>query len=249
MSKPKKHPIKCVLSDFDGTLTVENALKPIFFSIVSYLKEHDIPFVIVTGRSKSWGHFLLSHIPELDYVITEGGGTLSGINEKRLIWDKLLVDKKELVRLEEFTPKLLKAFPQISLSADSFGRWTDRAIELRELEGKVELITRLEEFFKEHDVNYSVSNVHINFWCGEFDKSKASTYFLKEYFDLTPSDCVFFGDSLNDEPVFKDYPHTVGVSNISKVLDRFNHKPSIILEGEINRGPFGVLNYLQSKLK
>ena len=45
------------------------------------------------------------------------------------------------------------------------------------------------------------------------------------------------------------FPHSVGVSNIEKYLDQMDWKPSNVLEGPENEGPYGVLNHLQSILK
>ena len=69
--------------------------------------------------------------------------------------------------------------------------------------------------------------------------------FLKEA-KLTEDEIIFFGDSLNDESVFKEIDHCVGVSNIEKVKAQFKHLPQVILEGEENKGIHGVLNYLKS---
>jgi hypothetical protein len=38
----------------------------------------------------------------------------------------------------------------------------------------------------------------------------------------------------------------VGVSNIKHCLHRLTHKPRIILEGDENAGPLGVLNYVKN---
>ncbi len=53
---------KLVLSDFDGTLTEHTELTPKFFEILELLKASNIPLLIVTGRSLSWAHFLLTHL-------------------------------------------------------------------------------------------------------------------------------------------------------------------------------------------
>lgn len=240
---------KLVFSDFDGTLTLDDELRPEFFDVLSLLKNHDVPLVICTGRSKSWAHFLLTHFPQLDYVITEGGGVLTCVEEKegrRLLKDILLVDESEVIRLEKAVIELKEKFPNIELSVDSFGRQTDRAIELSFLEDHPELDKEIRSFFKEKKINFSTSNVHMNFWCGDISKIYSIRTFLKDYKRSSEEEIIFFGDSLNDESVFKELRHCVGVSNIEKVKDRFQYLPQTILEGKHNEGVLGVLNYLKS---
>jgi hydroxymethylpyrimidine pyrophosphatase-like HAD family hydrolase len=66
---------------------------------------------------------------------------------------------------------------------------------------------------------------------------------------VSPDEAVFFGDSLNDQTMFKSFKNSVGVSNISKVMDQLVHKPTTILEGPENIGPNGVFNYLKNLLE
>ncbi len=241
---------KLVFSDFDGTITLEDELTPHFFEIISLLKAHGIPLVIVTGRSKSWAHFILSHFHFINEVISEGGGVLSKVdldNGRRVMSDELLVDEAHPLRLASVTEKLLSKFPKLRLSVDSFGRQTDRAIELSDLkEGAFEEEVR--SFFNEENVNYSTSNIHMNFWCGEISKIAAINEFLERK-KLQEQDVLFFGDSLNDETAFGGLTHSIGVSNVSKVLDRLKTPPKTILKGQENKGPLGVLNYLSDLLK
>lgn len=238
---------KIVFSDFDGTLTLHEELRVSFFEVLSHLKKDQIPFVIVTGRSKSWAHFLLSHFHYLTYVISEGGGNLSKVDVvdgRRHLKDELFIDREAVDYLERVSCELVSKF-RVSLSADSFGRETDRAIELYDLEDPKKM-AEIQAFLKENDINFSTSNVHLNFWRGEISKIKAIETFLRKYTSFSLDDSLFFGDSLNDQTVFKGMEHTVGVSNISSVIDRMDHKPKVILEGRENEGPAGVLNYLSS---
>lgn len=233
---------KIIFSDFDGTLTYKEGLSPVFFEILSLLEKKHIPLVIVTGRSLSWGHFLLTHFPFLHDIIVEGGGSIVSRRGKFILEENLVSDA-DIKRLGDFTLELKKEFPNINLSVDSFGRKTDRAIELHDLQDGV-LFHHIEDFLRGHKINFSTSNVHLNFWCGEVSKYIAVDHYLKQK-NVLETDCIFFGDSLNDQAMFKSFHHSVGVSNISTVLDQMKHRPSEILVGDENIGPFGVLNYLK----
>jgi HAD superfamily hydrolase (TIGR01484 family) len=237
---------KIVFSDFDGTLTYKEGLSPIFFDILSFLESKQIPLVIVTGRSLSWGHFLLTHFPYLHDVIVEGGGAIVSRRGK-FITEECLISDSDVLKLADFTKDIAAEFPNVPLSVDSFGRKTDRAIELHDLKDGV-LFHHIEDFLKAHNINFSTSNVHLNFWCGEVSKYKAVAHFLNKH-KAHESDCLFFGDSLNDQAMFKSFKNSIGVANISVVLDRLEYRPTTILTGDENIGPFGVLNYLTKHLK
>jgi HAD superfamily hydrolase (TIGR01484 family) len=242
---------KLIFSDFDGTITLEDELTAHFFEILSLLKSHSIPLIIVTGRSKSWAHFLLSHFHDLFEVVSEGGGVLSKVTlagKRRVLKDELLIDELHPKKLVQVTELLLKTFPRLSLSVDSFGRQTDRAIELTDLENDKVLDQEVRSFFEGQGVNFSTSNVHMNYWCGDISKISAIKTLMKRH-ALGDEDVLFFGDSLNDESAFGGLPRSIGVSNVSSVLDQLKQKPKVILKGPENRGPLGVHRYLLGLLK
>ncbi len=238
--------IKIVFSDFDGTLTLENrALTPEFFEILGHVAKHGQELVIVSGRSLSWGHFLLTHFPQLNAVIMEGGGVILTRNKQNDVDEHLLVEDAIVQELEGVTEELLRLFPRTPLSADSFGRKTDRAIEFELMAD--EDIQQVLSFFKTRKVRYSKSNVHINFWCGEISKYGGVKRFLELFRpNVAMQDAIFFGDAPNDQSMFQLFPNSVGVANIARCLDRLEHKPRLVLTGKENEGPSGVLNHLRA---
>ena len=236
---------KIVFSDFDGTLTYKEGLGPIFFDVLSLLESKKVPLVIVTGRSLSWGHFLLTHFPFLTDVIVEGGGAHLTRNGK-FITEQCLISESDVQRLANFCTDFKIKFPNVPLSVDSYGRKTDRAIELHDLQDGT-LFHHIEDFLRDQKINFSTSNVHLNFWCGEVSKYKAVQHFLKLK-GKEASECVFFGDSLNDQTMFKSFKNSVGVANIATVIDQLEFKPTTVLTGDNNVGPWGVLNYLKNSL-
>lgn len=236
---------KTIFSDFDGTLTYKESLSPIFFEVLSLLESKKVPLVIVTGRSLSWGHFLLTHFPFLTDVIVEGGGAIVSRSGK-FITEECLIPDEEVNRLATFCFNFKAKFPNVPLSVDSFGRKTDRAIELHDLQDGT-LFHHIEDYLRDQKINFSTSNVHLNFWCGEMSKYKAVTHFMKLK-GMTAEEGMFFGDSLNDQTMFKSFKNSVGVANISAVIDRLEFKPTTILTGDDNVGPWGVLNHLKKTL-
>lgn len=241
--------MKIIFSDFDGTLTTPSGLlESSFFDVLKIIENNNSELVVVSGRSLSWGHFLLSHFKELNYVIMEGGGVILSKNENGSICEEVLLYDESVKELEDLTQRLIDEVPGVILSFDSFGRKTDRAVEYHLM--SEELISRTESFLKENGANFSQSNVHINFWIGDISKNYAVEYFLKNYLsNINKDECIYYGDSLNDESMFEHFPNTVGVSNISRVLDKLKYKPKIILEGKDFAGVDGMLRHLKSIFK
>ena len=246
----KRSLAKKVFSDFDGTLTEsDGSLSSDFITILGFLEEKGIPITIVTGRSLSWGHFFLTHFPQISSVICEGGGVLILRDPSGRMVEENLISEKDYLFLENVAFELVSSF-NCSLSLDSFGRRTDRAIDLYQFEGNEGLKKRVEGFLKGKGMTFSSSNVHLNFWKGDISKSMAMQYLLKRsYPNYHLEDCLFFGDASNDESVFQDFPNSVGVSNIGPYLEKMRYHPKVVLKGTENEGVKGVLNYLMGAEK
>lgn len=239
---------KIVFSDFDGTLTHGLKLGPVFFELCDLLEKHEIELVVVSGRSLAWGHFLGTHT-SVSACIMEGGGTLSTSTAHGEFKDEILISQKDLTQINQVVPQMLDKFPGLRLTSDSMGRVVDRAIELNHLK-QVGCEKELCQFFDQNHVNYSKSSVHLNFWCGKVSKLQGIQYFLSLHRkEIERDDCIYFGDAPNDQEAFAGFKFSVGVSNLAQYKDQLKYPPKLILEGEENEGPDGVLNYLSGILK
>ena len=235
--------MKIIFSDFDGTLTNNGFLSAVFFDILNLIQANQSKLVIVSGRSMSWGHFFLTHF-NIKAVIMEGGGVILTKNEDGVIREEVLVSAATVADLETLTQKLLKEIPKTILSADSFGRKTDRAIEFKQMSDKD--VQAVEDFLKTNGANFSRSNVHINYWLEDISKSLGVDHYLKNYeTGIQAEETIFYGDAMNDESMFRDFKNSVGVSNISEILDQLKFKPKTILTGKENIGAYGVLYHLK----
>ena len=234
-----------IFSDFDGTLTKDNReLSLEFFEILETIKNLNSELVIVSGRSLSWGHFFLTHFPAIKTCIMEGGGVILYRNEHDDIVEEPLVLERETDELENFSQELVSKFSHLPLSKDSFGRLTDRAIEFNQMNEHE--IDEVMKYMDKKGIHYSKSNVHINFWVGNISKYLGVQAYMKKFKPhLKDEECWFFGDAPNDQSMFELFHNSVGVSNIKHSLHKLIHKPRIILEGEENEGPKGVLNFLK----
>lgn len=240
---------KIVFSDFDGTLTEGHRLTSRFFDILNLCEQSKIPFVIVTGRSVQWAYFVLTHFDWPVHFIAEGGGVWVQKHTIQNLETKLLISEQQKVLLEKVTAEIKNRF-DLELSADSSGRFSDRAIELDTFKNNPKLKTEVQSYLSSRGLESSCSNVHLNFWAGGLSKSKAMKHLMREKFPkLQNEEALFFGDSLNDESAFKEFQNTVGVSNIERVLEELNNKPSLVLKGPENAGPSGVYSILSDWLK
>lgn len=235
---------KIVFSDFDGTLTEAGGrLGQSFQEVIDLLKSLDSELIIVSGRSVSWGHFFLTHFP-LRYAIMEGGGVILEKKDDGMIYEEILVSDDDMLSLNEFTFKLARTEIRDFISADSYGRKTDQALEIYSMPD--ELVLTAENMMREDAIQFSKSNVHLNYWAGEVSKAKAVKHFLNNYSTVDSGECVYFGDALNDESMFEFFENSVGVSNIAQYLDKMKTHPKVVLEGEENSYAHGVLNFLQN---
>ena len=235
--------LKIVFSDFDGTLTIDGALGTHFLQLLRLLEELQLTLVIVSGGSLSLGHFLLAHFP-LRICVMEGGGVVVRKGEGGVLTEEILVSEADMIRLKELEEALEKKFPGV-LTVDSFGRKTDRAIDLKFVNKT--LMSEIKTFLANRGAFFSSSNIHLNFWYGGISKYHGIEYVLKNDFpEVDLDDCIYFGDAPNDQTVFRNMKYTVGVSNIARFLDQMEYHPEVILRGDHNRSVKGVYNFLKS---
>ncbi len=237
---------KIIFSDFDGTLTQGEALSKNFFDVLELVAKLSAELVIVTGRSVSWAHFLLTHFP-LKTVISEGGGVISRKHQHDIV-DHSMATTAQEKSIARIAHELPLCFLDMNLTADSFGRRTDRAIDLSKV-SDVKIRAQVEEYLQKEGASFSSSSVHLNFWMGDFTKASTALEYLKRYHTgISKEQCLFFGDGLNDQSMFTEFPHSVGVSNIALVLNKLSPAPAVVLKGEACAGVLGVVHYLKSLL-
>lgn len=90
--------------------------------------------------------------------------------------------------------------------------------------------------FTKEGAQAKISSIHVNAWFGAHDKASCCRLLLKELFHEDFNEerehYVYFGDSPNDEPLFKEFTHTVGVANVRDFLPRMKHPPRYITQKE-----------------
>jgi hydroxymethylpyrimidine pyrophosphatase-like HAD family hydrolase len=85
-----------------------------------------------------------------------------------------------------------------------------------------------------------VSSIHVNGWFGTYDKLGMTKILMRECFgidlDADKERFVFVGDSPNDAPMFRYFPHSVGVANIREFQGRLSAEPAYVCSERCGTG-------------
>ncbi len=237
--------MKMILSDFDGTITIDEKISEEFLELVSLCNRNNSPLVIVSGRPASWGSFLMNYF-NIHACIMEDGGfmlTRDRDNSKKVLRTCLL-NIEERTTLVEIKNWITINLPQAIPSDDFEDRGASCSYSLINL--SLSDFIKIETFLftKGFRAYKTFKNLYI--LPKKIDKLFGIQYFLKLE-QISSAEIVYFGDSINDESAFNGLPYTVGVSNIEHYLDLLEHKPNIILTGKENRSVKGILNFLRTQ--
>jgi hypothetical protein len=152
--------------------------------------------------------------------------------------------------MNEIAVEVMSRVPGARLSSDSKYREVDLAIDWNEeaslsredAEACVRLINKA-------GFAAARSSVHVNFGPPHFDKLSACMTVVRQVLgsdanDLSPY--VFVGDALNDAPMFRGFPNSVGVANIKHWWDELSHKPAYLTELAEGPGLRELITHLMS---
>jgi hydroxymethylpyrimidine pyrophosphatase-like HAD family hydrolase len=107
-------------------------------------------------------------------------------------------------------------------------------VHLREADAR-----QMEELLRADGWNAVRSSVHVNFWPGRFDKLTACRRVVRTALGGDPTRLapyIYVGDALNDEPMFRGFPRSVGVANVRDVWDELRHKPARVTRAREGKG-------------
>jgi len=238
------HGLKGVFCDIDDTLTWEGRLVPAAFAALSELQEQGLRVIPITGRPAGWVDHIARMWP-VDGVVGENGGLwffmADGKLQRRFL-QAPNVRTENRKKLDTLAASILDAVPGSALASDQAYRALDLAVDFCEDVPPLPRseINRIVEEFEKIGATCKVSSIHVNGWFGEFDKSAGCARFLKEKYgeelDEERNNYVFFGDSANDEPLFRTFPLSVGVANVADFLDRMEVGPRYITRGNGGHG-------------
>src|SRR5688572_22480098 len=255
MSRPLSElrgPVRALFSDVDGTMTTGERIEASTYEALERLSASGIPVIMVTGRPAGWGQAFLKVLP-IHAVVTENGG-VTFVREGRRQHKLYGVPQASLPewkrRMNDAAVDVMSKVPGARLSSDSKYREVDLAIDWNEevslsrddAEVVVHLLTR---------AGFAAvrSSVHVNFGPPHFDKLSACMAVVRQVLGGDPGDLspyVFVGDALNDAPMFRGFPQSVGVANVRAWWDELDAKPAFITERAEGAGMRELVDHLLS---
>jgi hydroxymethylpyrimidine pyrophosphatase-like HAD family hydrolase len=135
-------------------------------------------------------------------------------------------------RLDAIAQRILHEVPGSAIASDQPYREADLAIDFREDVPPLPraAIARIVAIMQAEGLTAKVSSIHVNGWFGGYDKLSTSTLMMAEEFGIDlalDARClVFAGDSPNDQPMFRFFPHSVGVANVRAMADLMQDLPA-----------------------
>ncbi len=240
------HKPRILFTDVDDTLTWKGRLPHETFTALVKLQQSGIKVIPVTGASAGWCDCMIRTWP-IESIIGENGAYFVDRNsegrlsyhfaveeaERSANWQRLLQLKKDAVN------KFSNAHP----TADQPFRLTDIAFDINQ-DRKVERSEafKIAKFCEASGMNVKISSIHINVWCGEYNKSSTANEWLARH-EIENSQAMFIGDSPNDDAMFSNFAHTVGVANIQPFIGELKSPPGYMTN---NPGGYGFAELAES---
>ena len=234
--------VRAVFTDMDGTLTSRGRVLASTYRALAALDEAEIPVVVVTGRPAGWAESIVRLWP-VRAAVAENGGVLflPGKHRIRKLYSVATATLPAVRRrMHAAARAAIRRVPGARLATDSPYTEVNLAVDwnedvhLREADAR-----RIEALLRKRGFNAVRSSVHVNFWPGRFDKLTACKRVVKEAFGGRPDDLapyLYVGDALNDEPMFRGFPRSVGVANVRDVWDELGAKPARVTRGREGAG-------------
>ncbi|MGZ3652697.1 MAG: HAD-IIB family hydrolase [Bdellovibrionota bacterium] len=249
LSKKVCRSIKGIFSDIDDTLTHQGKLTEDAYSALWKLRRAGLRMIPVTGRPAGWVDHLARMWP-VDAVIGENGAFYyyldptqgrDGKLVQRFVQEKS-VREANMARLWDVFAELKKSMPALEVASDQGYRAIDLAVDFCEDVPRLPPadIDSIVKAFEDAGAQSKISSIHVNSWFGSHDKYSCCRLLLKELygedFDQERDRYFYFGDSPNDEPLFREFTHTVGVANVREFLPRMKHGPTYITKKDGGHG-------------
>ena len=231
-----------ILCDIDDTLTHEGRLVPGALLMLERARSAGLKVVPVTGRPGGWVDHIARMWP-VDGVVGENGGLWfwmgSGRLERRFLQPPAERATNQ-ARLSGLADLILQAVPGTALASDQPYRELDLAIDFCEDVAPLgeEAVDAIVSCFEDAGATCKVSSIHVNGWFGAFDKLAGVRALHRDRWgtEIDPKRWAFFGDSANDEPMFAEFPLSVGVANVRHFLPRMSTGPSWITQADGGHG-------------
>ena len=228
-----------VFTDIDDTLTTEGAITPDALQALHNLKAQGLMVIPITGRPVGWSRPFAATWP-VDAMVAENGAVAlmhDAIQNKvnKIYQQDLPTRTHNFQEMQRIAKRVLTEIPGTVVAQDSPGRETDIAFDHSEFHKLTAAqIQQVVQLLQQEGMTATVSSIHINAWFGSHNKWEGAQWILKE---LTGRNLkqeldqwVYVGDSTNDQIMFEQFTHSVGVANIKRFEKELKHLPQYIAQ-------------------
>jgi HAD superfamily hydrolase (TIGR01484 family) len=228
--------IRSVLFDIDDTITEDGYLLAESYQALWRLRRAGLAVVPVTGRPAGWCDLIARQWP-VSGVVGENGAFAFYQRDgalHRLYHPAAPEPGATGHRLAELGREALAAFPGLRLAKDQAYRLFDLALDFAEEEPRLDLglAREVKEFCEARGAVAKISSIHVNAWYGAYDKLSMAEHFLSSLGSYDPiqdeASVLYFGDSPNDEPMFKRFSFSCGVANVRSYANLLSFFPKYV---------------------
>lgn len=243
--------IKYVLCDIDDTITNQGKLVSESYNAMWKLYNAGYHVIPVTGRPAGWCDLIVREWP-VKAVVGENGAFVYYFEDsqfKTFIHPEVATSEIHN-QLDSVKSACLEQIPGCRPAKDQPFRIFDLAIDFNEDPPYLGLgaAEKIKNVCVSMGAEAKISSIHVNVWFGKYDKLKMAKLFFEEILkeENIREKVIFFGDSPNDEPMFRYFPNSCGVANVSGFVDRMDHLPSYITKSEGGLGFAEAVDHLLS---
>lgn len=238
--------IKYVLHDIDDTITNNGKLLPETYLSLWKLHKNGYKVIPVTGRSAGWCSLIIHQWP-VDAVIGENGAFVYYKDSDAIkTFTSHLVVEQSSEKLKQLGQMCMDQVTGCNLAPDQFSRKYDLAVDFSEHvpDLGMENAVKIKNICESYGATAKISSIHVNAWFGNYDKVSTAIAFLQNIYneDDTKNTVIFFGDSPNDEPMFKTFPISCAVANIMTFKDSLTYLPTYVTK---EKGGYGFVKAIE----
>ncbi len=237
--------IRGVFTDIDDTLTTDGQITPDALAALAALREAGLIVVPITGRPVGWCEQLAARWP-VPAIVAENGAVALFSREtaetpaptgevalSKLYREDAPTRARNMAHMQRVAARVLREVPGAALSRDSACRETDIAFDVAEHQQldatQVDAILAL---LRAEGLHTTRSSIHVHGAVNAFDKWSGAQWAAEALFGRRLSDeldhWVAVGDSINDEPMFRHFGHSVGVANIARFAAQLAAPPAFV---------------------
>ena len=246
--------LRGVLCDIDDTLTTAGRLTAAAYAALERLQRAGLTVITITGRPAGWCDHIARMWP-VDAVVGENGAFYFRYDHHSRAMRRHFVDgprerADNYARLMGIGGEIVAAVPGAQISADQRYRETDLAIDYCEDTPPLPAaaVDEIVALMRQHGLTAKVSSIHVNGWFGAYDKLSMTRTLMRECFgidlDRQRGEFTFVGDSPNDAPMFRYFPHAVGVANVTAFAGRLTHEPAYVTRAPSGAGFCELVDFL-----